>query len=212
MGKAERTDCKHSYRPDEWLPPIESRSAKRIVVTQAVLESVRIIHRPGTVPAQYDVESHKYIKRRLLSPVDIGMARLERAARAANEASFFAALKLTSWEKRPASDFISGVQLALQAGAHLAARHLSSEGARLYPENIELQKQARILAPARVVARTPTTYPAHRANRDWLKANESEYRDRWVALRDGQLLGTATSSEELLDQVGKNKDVLLTVV
>ena len=138
-------------------------------------------------------------------------ARLEEAARAGHEGDFLKALKDVRWYARPALDFIRAIQLALQADAHMAARQISAEGARLHPNDVELQKQARILAAPRVIARTAAPNPAHRANRDWLKANSDEYHGQWVAVRNGELVSAANSLEELVERVGNTKGVLLTV-
>lgn len=138
--------------------------------------------------------------------------RLGEAARAGNESAFLEILKEARWQGRPVLDFIRAIQFAFEAGAHIAARQISAEGARLHPDNAELQKQAYILSPPKIIVRTATAGTSHRANRDWLKAHTDEYRNQWVALRDGELLGTASSMEALVEQVGETKGILLTVV
>ncbi len=140
------------------------------------------------------------------------MTRLEEAAKAGNETAFVDTLKKADWQDRQAGDFVRAVQLALEAGAHLAARQLSAEGARRHPANEELQKQAYILSPPKVVRSSTTNGSTHRLNRDWLKAHANEYQGRWVAVRNGELLGEAGSMEELIERIGDTKGVLLTVV
>jgi hypothetical protein len=138
------------------------------------------------------------------------MARLESAARAGDERAFLNALDGIKWEGRPVADFIRATQLALEAGAHLAARELSAEGAKQYPDNPEIQKYARVLAPPRVISSNLPPDLTLGANRNWLMIHGGEYRGQWIALRHGQLLGVANSLDELVKQVGSTKDVLLT--
>lgn len=140
------------------------------------------------------------------------LAGLVEAAKAGDESAFIEAARRIDWANTVAADYIRSIQLAFEAGAHMAAREISAEGARRYPEDAELRRQAYILSPPRITKGTVTEAHPHRANRDWLKANADEYRGRWVAVRAGELLGTASSVDELIDQVGDTKGVLLTVV
>lgn len=115
-----------------------------------------------------------------------------------------------TWRNRPPADFVRAVHLALKAGAYLAACRISAEGAKHHPEDSEVQKQARVLAPPTVISGRIPPDPARKANRRWLEAHGNEYRGQWVAVRDGELLGAAKSPEELVEQVGDTKDVMLT--
>jgi hypothetical protein len=139
-------------------------------------------------------------------------ARLERAALAANESSFLEALKEVNWQARPVKDFVRATQWALEAGAHLAAREISSRGGVLHPDNPEIQRYARTLAAPKILARTKSVDRGLKANREWLKAHNGEYRGQWVALREGRLLGVDRSVEELVKAVGNTQNVLLTTL
>lgn len=138
--------------------------------------------------------------------------RLEKAARQGDEATFLSAIKNVSWQDMSAADYSKLVDLALEAGAHAAARQIAAEGFACYPNDVALEKRSRILAPPKVMRRDKVQYPTHRANRDWLKANGKSYRGRWVALHDGQLLGAADSMDELIKHTGHDKGILLTLV
>lgn len=140
------------------------------------------------------------------------LSQLQEAAKEGNTAAFLDAVAKVKWDKQPAASFVRGVQLALEAGAHTAARELSADGARRYPEDAELNKQAYILSPPKVISRGMANNTPHRANRDWLKAHDEEYRGQWVALRDGELLGAAETMEELTSRLGSTKGILLTIV
>src|SRR5215217_6707225 len=68
------------------------------------------------------------------------MANLEDAAEAGDKNAFLEILRRIEWQNRPPADFIRAVQLALEAGVHRAARRISAEGAKYYPQDSELQK------------------------------------------------------------------------
>jgi excisionase family DNA binding protein len=144
--------------------------------------------------------------------VQSGIAMLESAAAAGDEAAFVRAAGEIDWSRRTAVDFIHAVHLALAAGAHLCARNLAAQGAEQYPDYAELQKMARILAPARVVRSDLPPVPSVRVNQDWLRAHADEYKGRWVALRDGILLAVASTLGELKAQLGTLDGILVTKV
>jgi len=94
----------------------------------------------------------------------------------------------------------------------LLARELSAKGAERYPDYPELQKAARVLAPPKVIRSDLPPTPSVKANREWLKENAKNYRGRWVALRNGELVGVANSFEELTGQIKNTRGILLTKV
>lgn len=49
-------------------------------------------------------------------------------------------------------------------------------------------------------------------NQQWIKTHRQEYKGRWVALRDGELLADSNSVDELIKQVNSSKNTLLTVI
>jgi hypothetical protein len=143
---------------------------------------------------------------------DFLMALLEEVAEVEDEATFISIGKAIDWSDRSEEDFVRGIKLALKAGAFLFARELSSEGAKRYPEHRELQKSARVLAPPKVIRSDLPSAPSVKANREWLKEHAKDYRGRWVALRNGGLVGVASSFDELVEQVGDTQGILLTKV
>lgn len=116
------------------------------------------------------------------------------------------------WSERPAEDYVRAVYLALNSGAHLVARNLAMQGAERYPADAELQKMAYVLAPPKVTVSKLPPKPGIRADRDWLQANWDTYKGKWVALRNGELLGVADSLDDLLKEVGEieNTGILVT--
>jgi len=79
------------------------------------------------------------------------LAWLRQAAEKRDEIAFLRAMRDVDWQRCSPSDFLRAVSLAFRAGAHLAARQISNEGARLHSENQELQKYARVLAPPKAI-------------------------------------------------------------
>jgi hypothetical protein len=101
----------------------------------------------------------------------------------------------------------------LMAGAYVAARNLAVEGADRHPKHAELKKMAYILAPPKVVRSGPAD-PGVKANWEWFKAHGGQYRGRWVALHNGDLITVADSFDELVEQVNDSKEarILITKV
>jgi hypothetical protein len=138
------------------------------------------------------------------------MARLEAAAKVGDRCAFLEALKeVEQWDWSP-EDFARAVRLALEASTHLAARRISEEGVRRYPDNLELQKYAQALSPPKLISNDLPPDSGIAADQEWLEAHRGEYRGKWVAVRGGNLLGAADSLEGLIAQVGNTEGALLT--
>jgi len=90
---------------------------------------------------------------------------LEEAAITGDEIAFLVAKRKINWQDESAEHFVQAVHWALMAGAFMAARQLSAEGAKKYPEHIELQKLAHLLAPPKVSISKRPPDPGLRANR-----------------------------------------------
>ena len=140
------------------------------------------------------------------------MAALEMAAIMGNEAAFVQAAGQIDWLACPATDLARAVRLALAAGAHLLARNLATQGAGLYPDHLELQNMAHVLAPPRVVRDDLPPVPSLQADHAWLRTHADEYRGQWVALREGVLLAAAATVRELESCLENTDGVLITKV
>jgi hypothetical protein len=140
------------------------------------------------------------------------MTRLRAASAQGDERAFIRVCQTIDWQTRSANDHIAAIQLALAAGAHLAARHLALEAAQRFPDHVEIQKYAHVLSPPSVTKSTLPADPSVKANRDWLSTHGDLYRGQWVALQNGQLLGAASSPDALNVEVGNTRGVLLTKV
>ena len=102
------------------------------------------------------------------------------------------------------------VRLALQAGAHGLARRLATEGSRKYPEDPELTKMARILAPPELLDVTRPADSSIGLNQAWLREHAKGYRGRWIALRAGQLVAEASTAKELKALLDDRTNLLVT--
>jgi len=143
---------------------------------------------------------------------DQEMIQLEEAADRGDESAFIEVARNLNWEERSSTDFIRGIQFSFNAGANMYARRLAEQGARQFPDHNELRKYAKILAPPEVIQRNLPPDPTLRANRDWLKAHWGEYRGKWVALHNGDLIGAEPNLQDLKQSVGKREGILFTKV
>lgn len=144
------------------------------------------------------------------------MSLLEWAAETGNENSFLEIAASFKWENIDAASAIHVVKLALRAGAHFYARDFSSRASKRYPYSVELKRLAAVLAPPRIVHRTPAQESSMALNRCWLHDHKEEYRFLWVALQRGQLLASAVTLQDMKQALPKSfvpcPDILITRV
>lgn len=149
-------------------------------------------------------------QRVLLDPASF-WDQLAHAAQSGDAQAFVTAYQAIDWTTRSPAEFARAIHWALTTGAHLTARALATAGAAQYPDDAELQKAARILAPPRLLRRLPAD-PTIRANHDWLRAHRLDYPGQWVALRNGQLLASSDSLQALTAICPISPDILFTKV
>lgn len=109
-------------------------------------------------------------------------------------------------------DFIRAMRTALERNDYGTAQQLSIQAVEHYPDHQELLKYAYVLGPPKVTVDKRTPYRDTEVNQDWVRENRTKYRSRWVALRNGQLLASASSVDELVDQLSDTKGVFLTAI
>ena len=145
---------------------------------------------------------------------DMEMLRLERASRLSNENQFTEIVNQINWDSRLADDFIYGIGLALSIGAHLTARKLAEKGESRYPNDPEIIKYAKILAPPKTLDKDIPPDPKIALNVKWLKEHREEFHGKWVALRDGSVIAIADRFEEIQKITGelKNSRIMVTRV
>ncbi|HAX76688.1 MAG TPA: hypothetical protein DCY88_12805 [Cyanobacteria bacterium UBA11372] len=111
-------------------------------------------------------------------------------------------------------DFINGIKSDFERGGLHIARQLAFRAVELYPDHEQTQYYAYVLAPPKVtvVPSNPERRKMVAANQDWLRENRIKYLNRWVAVRNGELLADAASLDELVAQIDDTKDTLITVL
>lgn len=118
------------------------------------------------------------------------------------------------WSARQPVEIALGVRLALALQDPLLGRTIAAQGHYLYPNDAELAKINRVLAPPTITTQKAPTRPATRANLNWLADKRETYYGQWVALDDGRLLAIADSIDDLMVQVGdiRHTNILITQV
>lgn len=145
---------------------------------------------------------------------DYEISSLEAASSSGDEMAFAEVVNSIKWEYRSVNDYLKGLRLALNVGAHMQARKLAADGGLRFPDNIEMQKFSHLLASSVIVnSHLPPDREAA-ADIRWLKDHRNEYSNQWVALRGGNLLVVAPTRKALLAQLEnpKDKTILITPV
>ena len=139
---------------------------------------------------------------------------LEAAARTENRELFSRWLRLMELTDKPPEDYVRIIQLCLGLEMHSRARKIALEGAEKFQNDVDLQKLARLLGPAKVINPDLPPDPNAAANMQWLRQHADEYHGKFVAVKGGELLAVASSYKELFEIVGpvKGKGILVTQV
>ncbi len=126
----------------------------------------------------------------------------QAAADVSRWGGFAQAVRQMDWPTQPADRFKQAVDMALSLGGMKLAWELAKQGHELYPDHEPLARFAHVLAPAKVIRTLPASGPELSASLNWFKQHASEYRGQWVVVDAGQLIGAASSRQELIEQVG----------
>lgn len=115
---------------------------------------------------------------------------------------------------KTSAEFIGAADRQLDLGDWHGAWKIATEGLEHYPDHTELQKYAYILAPPKVRVVPRDRSRDVQADIDWIKQNRVEYQGRWVAIKNGQLLASGKSHDDVIAQVGsvKNTGILVTSI
>ena len=140
------------------------------------------------------------------------LVSLQKAARANDLRSFVVATEVVDWTACEPKDFIRAVGLALSLGGFALARDIAENGHRRYPNHPGLTRYASVLAPPRILRDDAPADPSIANNEAWLRKHAHEFRGRWVAVKDGELLGSADVLADLVREVGKTSKVLFSLI
>ena len=125
------------------------------------------------------------------------LAMLAAHARVGDKRKFVAAIKVMDWAQYQPDQLIQIIDLALSLELAGLAMKLAQQGVELFPQDEQVQMAARVLSPP--IAHELEAQPpiAVNSSTEWLQQHASQYRTQWVAIRDGQLVGSAASLKEL---------------
>ena len=138
------------------------------------------------------------------------MELLENAVASDDKSGFEIAADAIDWSKHAPEDLIRAIHLAFKVDAHGTAHTLAQIGARQFPDHEACQKYARALAPAKLLRADLPPDPGVEKDARWLREHAAEYRGRYIALKDGELLDTADSFEPLIAKFPRGSRVLVT--
>jgi hypothetical protein len=135
---------------------------------------------------------------------------LEEAARNEDRQGFVEIVEATEWSTYAANELIRAVDLALSLDLVTVARALAQRGRRLFPDNQRLRHAGSVLEPSTSqVVESPDAPVDRNATFAWLEQQRGSYRDQWIAVRAGVLLGAAASLQELAATVDVNDPATL---
>lgn len=116
--------------------------------------------------------------------------------------AFMDVIEKIDWDTLPTPTPIKeAVDLALKKGYHTLAVKLAAKGHQLFPEDTDLQKVAKVLAPSKVIRTGIPPVEGLQESMKWLKENRNQYKGQWVAVKDGILLGHAQSRARLSEML-----------
>jgi hypothetical protein len=205
-------DSSQPPSPKRWDADYHSPKLAHVLTKKSKWKTARTTVRTvvlGSVPKQLKLDFSPQVGAEI-SGQPPALTRLEEAANQGNERAFINALQEIEWDGMQARDFARAIKLALHIGAPTAAQQIYDKGVARYQHDSDLQRYARLFGSVRPATRTLPPNPTLKANREWLKLHRSEYRGQWIGIRNGELLATATSLEELIERVGDTANVLLT--
>ncbi len=134
---------------------------------------------------------------------------LEQSAYAQDRDTFLDRIEGVDWSARPPEHILKAIDMALMIGGRARlAMQLAQESVRLFPDHPKCQWSARVIAPGKVVRRTPSDGKDRgmRASMDWVANHSRPYRGKWVAVSFGKVVASASSLEELDEMIKDEKE------
>ncbi len=137
---------------------------------------------------------------------------LQKKAERGDKQAFVQLIEGTEWaEKRP-EEILQTIDLALSLEMASLAIKLAQQGHRLFPNHPRFQQTAEVLSPPRVRSTTDKPATGVKESMSWFGTHAQAYRGRWVAVREGQLVGTAASFKELVALIGRVENTFISKI
>ncbi len=138
-----------------------------------------------------------------------GIPTIDRSFRRQDRSGFARSVEEMNLESVSADALYAVIHHALSLELVRLARDLTAHGLHRYSNDRRFPEMARILAPPEVSRGSAASQVDSRAaSRAWLKANQHQYPGLWLAVCDGQLLGTARTLAELRPRLSGLEGVL----
>jgi predicted transcriptional regulator len=122
---------------------------------------------------------------------------LERAASSGSRRKFQETISAINWTTTQPDQFILAIDLALELGDTTLAAELCGKGQQRFLDNSQLQRLAQVLASPKVTISKQPPLEGLSATLRWVEENASEHRGHWVAIKDGNLIGSAKTRQGL---------------
>ena len=104
--------------------------------------------------------------------------------------------------KETPEDLVRTIRKLLDSQQIWAAQETAARGSELYPGHSWLAKANNVLNSRKATPRPARDLGVDRQKEyEWLRENQDRYKDRWVALLEGDLVACADSFEDLLQEV-----------
>lgn len=199
--------------PDVW----PGTSSRVVVVGPESQQGVKTLAGARDIGAAVSITRHDYaqagdVHQTSITPQSVPVILLEESARAGDHRTFAALAEAIDWAARRPDELTTAIDLALSLEMATLAIKLAQLGGRLFPEHERVQRAARVLAPPVVRAVRAPRARGLSASMAWFRKHASQYRGQWLAVREGQLLGTAASLKELIAVIGQGEDAISTIV
>jgi hypothetical protein len=139
------------------------------------------------------------------------ISALETYARQEDGRNFQKLTEQINWEAHPPAVLKRAIDLALSMELTRLAMDLAQKGGTLFPFDEEMQNAAKVLRPpiVRVIDRPPSYVDS---SLEWITAHAAEYKGKWIAVRDNELLAVAPTLKELAARTTLGTDTLVTKV
>lgn len=123
---------------------------------------------------------------------------LEKAAASGSRKTFHKTIAAIDWTTALSDHFILAIDLALELGDTTLATELSNKGKQQFPDDPALQQAAYVLAPPSVKISNRPPIGGLTATMEWFEQHAVEYKGQWIAVKDGKLIGNASSRRDLI--------------